>query len=154
LCPNTDYSISLLPDFSPAGIMISDTIWVRFSDKLSAGFRHGSDSPNCFRALKYFFVNLGGHPDPGRIAFSLVDGSTSVAIQSTIVDTDGDNTTSSQTPGQPTNVLLGNSFTGVYHTWHVQIYNLGTSSTTLKIYLDGNLIQTLVGPYFPTRTGF
>ena len=152
-----DYSIELQPYFGTSAVF-PDTVWIRFTDKLSTGFAHGSTASGCFRGYKYFLANFG----PGGLGRTGIHLVTSVAqnpgpaLATAFNDQEGHSyqTHSPLDPplGQPAHYDLGPGFTGVYHTWLLQIFGMGTTTMTLRAYLDGVQVSEVVGSFYTAQT--
>lgn len=149
-CAN-ETTIALQPRISSPPVF--DTLWVRFTSKESANFAPGAQSCAATVGISYKFFLMDNGPynsggANGRFGVYLrgLSGTVLPAFAyADMSDRVGDYATS-------TFPALGNTFFGAYHTWVVQIYNMGTTSATYKTYVDGALLMTVNGAYYPGAT--
>jgi hypothetical protein len=143
-------TIALSPRFNPSPTFgPGDSLWIRFSSKESAGFQHGAPSCSATTGLAYkFFLVLvergASFARFGTYLFPRTSGSPTDATLG-IDMSDQVNRASSGTSSGP----IGAGTNGVYRTYHIHIFNLGTNSTTFRVYMNGTQIGELVAPILP-----
>ncbi len=144
-----EYTVGCQNRFNPPPLIggAGSNLYFRFSTKESANFTPGEDVclPIAGISYKFFLANIGpGDPNP-RLGVYLTkttnDNVLPPAIYMDLVDRSGGVTNSN-------GYALGNSFLGSYHSYVVEMLNLGTSSCTVNLYIDGATTPacTLTGP--------
>jgi uncharacterized protein YjdB len=154
----TETTIGVAPRFNPPPV--ADTLWIRFTSKESAGFAHGSQTCGSTHGLAYkfflvVFSKVGVNARVGTYLFPAVTGSATNGEFGMDMNDGLGNTRSLNGPpnaNDPTAPFpLGTTWNGQYHTWHIQIFGLGGSTVTYRVYMDGVMLRELVGPFIPNQ---
>ncbi len=161
-CPNgptaCSVTVDLYPRLNPMPAMGSE-LWIRFTDKLSTGFKAGGGGAVSSQIeYKYLFLDMympqTGSTGQFQVELENAIGGTAVsdfALRTKIVDYKNVATTSDRhaIPAGPGDYRLGSNFAGQWHTWVFGITGIGTSAVTFTAYLDGKQVQQITGPWFP-----
>jgi hypothetical protein len=136
-------TISLEPRYLPPGNTPIPNMWVRWTSYETPNFEHGSDT--CGGGFyKFFRVNFSLGNAQSIVGVYL--GNSGTNFSPPFLDTrvltqieDGFNPIVSQSFGSfPT-------WGGGWHTWVLEMTNLGTANTTVKLYMDGQLRASVTG---------
>jgi hypothetical protein len=140
-------------------LTIGSELWIKFTDKLSPGFTAGGGGAvNSAIEYKYLFVDVTlPAPDYRTGQFQVeLENALSASGTSTAVSDFGLRTkivdyASKETTSQGRDSPLGSTFAGQWHTWVFGFTGIGSSAVTFVAYLDGNLVQSITGPWFPGK---
>jgi hypothetical protein len=155
-CSNT---VQLAPRLNPLPLTIGSELWIKFTDKLSPGFTAGGGGAvNSAIEYKYLFVDVTlPAPDYRTGQFQVeLENALSASGTSTAVSDFGLRTkivdySSQPTTSQGRDYPLGMNYAGQWHTWVFGFTGIGSSAVTFVAYLDGNLVQSITGPWFPGK---
>jgi hypothetical protein len=145
------YTLGLGPRFNPPPVLTQ--LYVRFTSKESPGFAHGGGGAlNSQNQYKFFLIQLGSGGVNGVAQFGvyLDNAAAGLGVDPTTVTMDMTDRLGNGSPLTGHN--LGSAWTGQFHTWVVEMTALGTSATTMRLYLDGVQINSTTAPYLPGRT--
>jgi hypothetical protein len=120
-------------------------VWIRFTSKESAGFAHGN--PGCGgRSYKFFLVVFNNPTTLGRAGLYLGDGPLATQL-STRAYMDFNSPSAASGVRGGFNIGGDSTWGGSYHTWTIGIEHIGDPSSTFSVYLDGKLVNQIVGPF-------
>jgi hypothetical protein len=140
-------TVSLIPRFNPPPAI--KNLWVRFTSKESSAFEHGSASclPVAGLAYKFFLVQIYNSTSFAQYGTYLGNSVSGQSLPTGLYAnmSDRSNLSSAQTGLGG----IGTTWGGGWHTWVMEILDVGSSSTTFNVYMDGVLKLTMSGPILP-----
>ncbi len=150
---SANFSVEVDASLNPVKTAFTSEFWLRRTFKLSTGWKVGGDEYTASSCeYKWGFINIvqGGHSGAIELLWQNNHAGAPVAGDTNfrIILNDSFSGTTDQSVG----ILTG--FDGAFHTIVIGVTGINTANVTVSVYIDGALLGSITGPFFPNATWF